>query len=216
VHDEDDFLRKLLENPADDIVRLVYADWLDERGDDESKAKAQFLRLTARLLEPERPKNRHKTLREKMQRLAAKLSTDWLAVVSRLQVERCAGKDKNAEPTSGTRLRMSQFFTFVCDKRWDEMAVTDDVAIRHCDQCGENVHYCDTILTAREHAEQGHCIAVDLGIIRRDDDLSPRRYWAGKPRVETLQKEKERWRLDAVSLEREERKRQQNADESSN
>ena len=30
---EDVFLAKLLETPADDTTRLVYADWLDEQGD---------------------------------------------------------------------------------------------------------------------------------------------------------------------------------------
>lgn len=30
MHEESDFLQKLLEKPADDTARLVYADWLDE------------------------------------------------------------------------------------------------------------------------------------------------------------------------------------------
>ena len=58
MHDEADFLHKLLENPADDTARLVYADWLDERGDEESKTKAQFLRLTVRPLRADRAAGR--------------------------------------------------------------------------------------------------------------------------------------------------------------
>lgn len=213
MHDESDFLNKLLDNPADDTVRLVFADWLDERGDAESTTKAAFLRMTAQLLEANLTTKRHVALRKKMQSLAAKLPTDWLAVVSRLQVERCAGKERSAKPPSGMRMSMSAFFNFVCDKRWDEMAPTDDAAIRHCDQCGENVHYCDTIVTAREHAWKGHCVAVDLGIIRREDDLSTVQFaMVGRPSAAALEKERKRNEIDAVSREREERKRQQNAD----
>ena len=52
--------------------------------------------------------------------------------------------------------------------------------MRHCERCKENVNYCDTITAAREHARQGNCVAVDLGIIRRDNDLAPRRSLRGK------------------------------------
>lgn len=210
MHSEDDFLRKLLENPADDSVRLVYADWLDERDDETSRLKAQFLRLTVRLLEPNQTNGWRKARRKEMQPLAAKLPTDWLAVVSRLKIEGCQAKaeERNRTPRLGMVLNL---FEFVCDKRWDEMTPTEDQAVRRCGQCQQNVHYCDTLAVARQHADQGHCIAVDLGIIRREDDLSPPRYWLGRPNAETVRKEEERQKLDRVSIEREERKRKQNA-----
>ena len=44
-----------------------------------------------------------KALCKKLQPLAAKLPTDWLAVVSRLQVERCAGKERSAKPARFSR-----------------------------------------------------------------------------------------------------------------
>lgn len=46
--DEDAFLAALAENPADDVRRLVYADWLEERGEAE---KANYLRLACRTVE---------------------------------------------------------------------------------------------------------------------------------------------------------------------
>src|SRR5262245_45425448 len=39
------FLRAICEQPEDDTVRLVYADWLDENGDPE---RAEFIRLQVR------------------------------------------------------------------------------------------------------------------------------------------------------------------------
>lgn len=208
MSDEDGFLQKLRDNPADDTTRLVYADWLSERGDPESAAKAEFLRLTVRLLEPNRSAGWRKGRRQDLQPLAAALPTEWLAVVSRLKVENCA--EKRAEALAQRRLR--QMFEFVCDKRWDELTATDDDAVRSCGQCKENVHYCDTITEARQSAALGRCIAVDLGVIRRHDDLSPRRHWVGRPSAEMLRKEDERCQVDAVSQAREEAKRKRRGD----
>src|SRR5262249_55510447 len=132
MNDEAGFLRTLLANPADDTTRLVYADWLDEHDDAPSKAQAQFLRLTARMLDPKRPKGDDTQLRK----LVAGLDTDWLAVVSRLKVESCGAKRTASELWE----RYRRQFDFVCEKRWDEMTATDDDAVRFCEACKENVH----------------------------------------------------------------------------
>jgi uncharacterized protein (TIGR02996 family) len=207
MHDEDGFLHELLENPADDTTRLVYADWLDERGDPVSVAKAKFLRITSRLLEPNRKAGWRKARRAELQVLAATLDTSWLAIVSRLRIESCVGK--RAEAREQRRYR--QLFELVCDKRWDELNVTEDNAVRYCEGCKQNVHYCDTITQAREHARQGHCVAIDLGIIRRDNDLAPPRHWVGRMLPdrarEVQEEERQRMEIDEVSRAREEAKR---------
>ena len=38
----DSFLHAIVANPADDTVRLAFADWLDENGD---TTRAEFIRL---------------------------------------------------------------------------------------------------------------------------------------------------------------------------
>lgn len=43
--DHDSFLRTIIENPADDGPRLVYADWLEERGD----PRGEFIRVQCEL-----------------------------------------------------------------------------------------------------------------------------------------------------------------------
>jgi uncharacterized protein (TIGR02996 family) len=209
MHTDDDFLRKLLADPTDDTTRLVYADWLDEQGDRTAKKKAEFLRLSVRAAEPDNAGPRRRR-RQRLQSLAAWLDTRWLVVVSRLKVENCArppAGESAASGTGGMRLTLPRF-EVICDKRWDEMKPTADPGVRFCEACRENVHYCDTIMAAREHAQEGHCIAVDLGIPRKDDDLTPRRMWMGRPSRETLEREEERVKPDPVSAERERRKRQ--------
>jgi uncharacterized protein (TIGR02996 family) len=107
----------------------------------------------------------------RLQELAATLDPNWLAIVSDPDIEGCG---KSGE--DDWRLD----FVFVCDKTWADLKTTDDQTVRHCVTCSKNVHFCDTIVDAREHASQGHCIAVDLGVLRREGDLaSPRGFTVG-------------------------------------
>jgi uncharacterized protein (TIGR02996 family) len=197
--DEESFHRAILDSAKDDASLLVYADWLEERGDRVSTAKAEFLRLTVELTDKAEGRRRRKSRRKRLQQLAAALDPDCLAVVSRLPVENCFRKRTDEAARRALPLR----FDFLCDRRWEDLRTTEDQGRRFCDDCKQHVHYCDTIGEAREHAWAGHCIAVDLGVIRREDDLHPRRMWLGMPSVETLRKEEERMQPDPVSAERE-------------
>jgi uncharacterized protein (TIGR02996 family) len=203
---EDVFLANLLKTPTDDAIRLVYADWLDEQGDATSAAKAEFLRLTVQLASTMSRKGQKKKLRKLLQQQAAALDTDWLAVVSRLPIEYCLAKRMEGE-----EVRSRFAFDFLCDRRWEELKPSENRAVRFCDACRQNVHYCDTITEARRHAWDGHCIAVDLGVIRRERDLEPELMMLGMPTSSFLRREQERMQPDAVSAERERRKREQAA-----
>jgi hypothetical protein len=99
-------------------------------------------------------------------------------------------------------------FDYLCDRRWEDLRATGDTALRFCDACRHDVHYCDTITEARKHAEEGHCIAVDLGLIRRERDLEPPLMLLGRPSPGFFEREAERLRPDPVSAERERRKQE--------
>lgn len=194
--DEEGFLQAILDSPTDDTALLVYADWLEEQGSAVFATKAEYLRLTVAYSSHHGKLGRRKSLRNRLQQLAATLDTTWLRlVVSRLAIESCQGKSE-----SQASIRVS--FEYLCDRRWEDLHATSDNAVRFCDVCQHNVHYCDTIISAREHAWAGHCIAVDLGVIRREDDLEPERFWLGRPSAKTLQREQERLQPDTVSAER--------------
>lgn len=113
-----------------------------------------------------------------LQQLAATLDPGWLALVSDPNIESCA----RADDSRGYRLD----FDLVCDKTWSELNPTDRTGVRHCQECQHQVYFCDNLADAREHAQQGHCIAVDLGIIRRNDDLQPPCMFLGRPSPETV------------------------------
>ena len=200
--EETGFVRAIQAEPSNDTARLVYADWLEERGDPTATAKAEFLRATVALTEPGRRKGQRQRLEQRLQQLAADLDTAWLGVVSQLRIENCQGKQAKAN----SQRSMLISFNYLCDRRWQDMQPTEQLAVRYCDSCRESVHYCDTIMAARQHAGEGHCIAVDLGVIRRKDDLEPPRMWLGRPSAATIRQEHERNEPDPVSAERERRK----------
>lgn len=201
--DEGSFLQAILTNPTDDLPRLVYADWLDEQQTEETKNKAEFLRLTAALVMETNMTTRLK-LEQHLTAKARHLPTDWLPAVSRLSTENCA--------VAGNTIRQpleTIEFEFECPVLWEAMTPTGDVAIRRCESCKQNVYYCDTIGQAREHARQGHCVAVDAAIPRTEGDLVPPRYVKGKigPNSPLVRQNRISTQVDEVSKERERRKR---------
>lgn len=205
---DDHFLQALAATAGDDGVRLAYSDWLEERGDVDALAKAEFLRLTVKASKSRRKGGSRKD-RKRLQELAAALDTDWLAVVSRLAIENCP-----VERERGTRgQRLAVRFNFLCERRWEELRPTEDHAQRFCDSCQERVYYCDTIVEARQHARLQHCIAIDLGIPRRTHDWRPELRKMGRIMTSQIRLERERQRVrpDAVSLEREQRKQARNS-----
>jgi uncharacterized protein (TIGR02996 family) len=204
MHSDDDFLRQLLADPTDDDARLVYADWLEEHGGPASDAKAEFLRLTVRLASDGLRKKEKKKCRDRLQQLAAGLDTSWLAVVSRLSIENCHGRRRRPRSQRAERVRVR--FDFLCDRGWEGLRPTEDRTVRFCDACKQNVHYCDTITEARDHAWAGHCVAVDLGVIRREGDLQRPLFLMGRMSPEAVERERELEEPDAVSAERERRK----------
>src|SRR5947199_5771038 len=72
---DDPFLRAILDAPDDELPRLIYADWLDERGDPD---RAEFIRLQVELARlPVRDPLR-KPLTEREAELMNAHGPDWL------------------------------------------------------------------------------------------------------------------------------------------
>lgn len=51
-------------------------------------------------------------------------------------------------------------FSFVCDKRWDELKETADTGVRFCDGCRKNVHLCYFPEDAAEAIREKRCVAL--------------------------------------------------------
>ncbi len=74
------FLRALAEAPRDDTHRLVYADWLEERGD----PRAEWLLLRRTLASPVPDRSRYTDLCAREQELHRALDPVWLHAVRRV------------------------------------------------------------------------------------------------------------------------------------
>jgi uncharacterized protein (TIGR02996 family) len=158
VVEEDRFVQAILADPDDASIRLVYADWLEERGD----PRGEFLRLEAALMELPLEDDRWAAMAARFRELRATIDRDWLTALGRSPVELCELP-----------------FAFQCPKQWDRLRLTGEVAVRFCESCRQNVYFCHTIEEAKRHAWSGHCVAVDLSVPREKGDLVNGRYAVG-------------------------------------
>jgi uncharacterized protein (TIGR02996 family) len=77
VNDEPAFLNAILANPGDRNLRLVYADWLEERGDQRS----EYLRVQCRLEELALDPEERQRLQARAEVLRGECPTNWLAAL---------------------------------------------------------------------------------------------------------------------------------------
>lgn len=52
MNDGDALYKNICEHPEDDTLRLIYADYLDEQGDEESRIRAEYIRLSVSMQFP--------------------------------------------------------------------------------------------------------------------------------------------------------------------
>jgi uncharacterized protein (TIGR02996 family) len=153
------FFQAIAAKPEDETCRLVFADWLEERGD----ARAEFLRVDSALATEQASDERRAELRARWAEFWATLPGPWQTVLGRSLIENC----RPSRPVEDFRLR----FKFQCPKKWDNLNPTKEGAVRFCACCNRSVYYCHSVDEAKEHAGQGHCVAVKIGIRRSPGDL---------------------------------------------
>jgi uncharacterized protein (TIGR02996 family) len=75
----DAFLEDITAHPEDDAPRLIYADWLDEFGDEAERARAEFIRVQCELANlPATGGGRRRDLERRQARLLKKYRARWL------------------------------------------------------------------------------------------------------------------------------------------
>ena len=156
MSDEAAFLAHIRANPSDALCRLVYADWLEEQGDDESARKAAFLRAEHELSARSADEKNRDALVTRLRKLAKHLPVPWKSAVARVSLENCGLKTE-----------------FECPKTWDQLQETGENQVRFCSACKRTVQYCGTIDEAKQQAFEGQCVAIDIRVLRRPGDLTP-------------------------------------------
>lgn len=74
---QDAFLQAIFEQPQDDELRLVYADWLEEHGGESGAARARYLRLALEKSRLHRRSQRRYELQRQMNELLKEHRGDW-------------------------------------------------------------------------------------------------------------------------------------------
>ena len=136
---------------GDEASRLVYADWLEQRGDHE---RARFLRLQAEIAGM-KPDSIFLLAAHELRTLAAGLDPAWRRAVAQVAVEGCVG------------------FELQCPKQWSSLESTERSDVRFCGACQQQVFYCTTIESARRRAQRNECVAIDIKLERSYHDLEP-------------------------------------------
>jgi uncharacterized protein (TIGR02996 family) len=149
MRDEDALIEAVLANPDDEALRLVYADWLEERGD----PRADYLRTAAALATVADREERGRKLRARLDELRPGIDEGWLALMDRAPIEGCF------------RFRLK------CPQRWEGLKRTADASVRFCEACRKKVFHCATVEHAQRHALRGHCVAIDSQVLRTPHDL---------------------------------------------
>ncbi|MFY0536122.1 diguanylate cyclase [Nannocystis pusilla] len=170
--DERPFINKAYDKSLDDAGRLAYAKLVEGR----DPARAEWLRLEVAL--HSRPAADPATIARFIE-LGRQIGFDYANLLLRDVIMNC-GSD------SARRERPRVRFLFACTKRWETLAPGESDSVRFCQQCKEQVYYCDTVKDAETRALAGQCIAIpkqlsDGGVeshaMGRPDPTSD---WAGR------------------------------------
>src|SRR5262245_37162751 len=97
---EEGFLQAILKAPDDDAPRLIYADWLEERGD----PRGEFIRIQCELARMSEGGQYRAALVEREKKLLAENEEEWLGPLRRLGLERRGSNHEFAEFTDASTL----------------------------------------------------------------------------------------------------------------
>lgn len=159
--DDRAFIRAVLTNPAELTAWLVYADWLDEH---EQPERAEFLRLQVERGRLPPNDARRGAIDARLSELHGTVHRGWAAVFDRPTIENC-----------------DEHFAFQCPQKWENLQLTANHKVRHCDACARDVYYCNSMDEARWHASEGRCVTVPLGVLRYPGDLDRDAHFTGRP-----------------------------------
>jgi uncharacterized protein (TIGR02996 family) len=154
--DETAFLAAIGACPADDALRLVYGDWLEQRGD----PRAEFLRLDCQLAAFPPEDARSIELRRQLAARFAGLERDWVATV-------CHGPVLGCPKAHWRPVRTWEQLQPL--KRVD-LRGRDIHTVRQCDVCTYKVYFTNEIEVVRQeiHVASSITLALDPRL-----DLSP-------------------------------------------
>ncbi|HEU4734054.1 MAG TPA: TIGR02996 domain-containing protein [Kofleriaceae bacterium] len=134
---------------GDEAAHLVYADWLEQRGD---AARAEFLRAQSMLARRDVRAMARDAASQRLDQLAPDIELAWRLAVRRGGIGHCAA------------------FGFRCECAWRALTSTAHAEVRHCEACDRRVRCCRSQDEAERFTARGMCVVVhDTGEPPADD-----------------------------------------------
>jgi uncharacterized protein (TIGR02996 family) len=125
---------------GDDACRVVYADWLEERGE---IARAGFLRAQAIVARAGVRVSARAAASQVLEQLAPDLDLAWRLAVRRPGIAHCSA------------------FGFRCERAWSSLSPTRQAMLRQCGACDRRVRCCRTDDEIRHYSRRGVHVALD-------------------------------------------------------
>lgn len=135
-----DFIAEIHANEHDDTPRLVYADWLEDRGD----PRAEYLRLECELAGLAPNDALWQEQHPRLLQLRESMPETWLAEVGRATIANCSEQ--------------------VCPRVFKNLRPTHTSRIRMCDACAQPIQYFSNLQQAAAESLQS-VVAVDRAAI---------------------------------------------------
>jgi uncharacterized protein (TIGR02996 family) len=163
MDEEAAFTAAILAAPRDDAPRLVFADWLDERGD----PRGEWLRVTARLQQllwndspsDARAKLRRvreaSRLRRRLRELRATVPEAWALRVQQGYIEHCNVPDAN------------------CPREWLRLPESGQADRRRCTGCRRFVRYCRSAAEVHEALVETQPVVKALALDPAEPRVAP-------------------------------------------
>ncbi len=146
--DHQPFVEAIIASPYDDTPRLVYADWLEDLGDD----RCEYLRLECEL-NGLRPQDAlFLELRPRFDTIRARCPRAWLAIVGRSRIANCDARSAN------------------CPQRWELLTRLSKPGKSYCSVCDRSVYFCRSQEEVKQMTRLGERLAIDTGITRDEYD----------------------------------------------
>ena len=147
----DEVERRLIDSivARDDASRLVYADWLEERG---QFRRAEFLRMQEALTTASRDEAAFGDDALRLRLLATLIDVSWRHRIGQPRIEGCRAD--------------------ACPEHWSGLTETGDPKLRTCEICKQPVLYCTRIDEARYQVGRGRRVVIDATVLRTPRDLS--------------------------------------------
>lgn len=170
--DELAFLNGMYEQPDNEFLPLVYADWLDDQGDERGT-------IVRKRHESGKTFRRRRGRDSRVNELLREIET-WLEQTPHhwhrtwhgdlLSIEERWAKVLNCgAPFVAQELTPARRFAHTCENSWRSMVECGSDETRHCTNCNQQVHYCSSKDVADGLVRAGYCIAVPVEVLEQAD-----------------------------------------------